>query len=323
VTIHVGSVGFLHVSDVLVTFASGPIESVRVDDVLYTGQMLTLLTWLYEFVSKRLKGARLRDGLPVARTETSRTDAKDAPESQQSPRELDSEEKTKSRRAAILRQSSLAAATREGEPGRSPKGEYGASTDHETDENESRADQNDTNHRGDGAETRETKLPALRRAGSWLAFPKSGSSPRGSPRSPGTPPRGGFDPGTSDSPRSAHTTWAPGASLNVPVLVAGVLVTMRGRTETSRDETRRDAGLAGKNAGDAGDGTRTRTPDRTRKRHQTSFRRKETRRDSRTVFGFRVQDPVRDVAATEGFFELFGVDRDGRFGGERRRVRRR
>jgi hypothetical protein len=119
VTIHVGSVGFLHVSDVLVTFASGPIESVRVDDVLYTGQMLTLLTWLYEFVSKRLKGARLRDGLPVARTETSRTDAKDAPESQQSP-SRDSEEKTKSRRAAILRQSSLAAATREGEPGRSP-----------------------------------------------------------------------------------------------------------------------------------------------------------------------------------------------------------
>ena len=54
VTIHVGSVGFLHVSDVLVTFASGPIESVRVDDVLYTGQMVTLLTWLYKFVSKRL-----------------------------------------------------------------------------------------------------------------------------------------------------------------------------------------------------------------------------------------------------------------------------
>ena len=245
VTIHVGSVGFLHVSDVLVTFASGPIESVRVDDVLYTGKMLTLLTWLYEFVSKRLKGARLRDGLPVARTETSRTDAKDAPESQQSP-SRDSEEKTKSRRAAILRQSSLAAATREGEPGRSPKGDYGASTDHEADAAESRADANDTNHRGDGAETRETKLPALRRAGSWLAFPKSGTSPRGSPRSPGTPPRGGFDPGTSDSPRSANTTWAPGASLNVPVLVAGVLVTMRGRTETSRDETRRDAGLAEK-----------------------------------------------------------------------------
>ena len=199
VTIHVGSVGFLHVSDVLVTFASGPIESVRVDDVLYTGKMLTLLTWLYEFVSKRLKGARLRDGLPVARTETSRTYAKDAPESQQSP-SRDSEEKTKSRRAAILRQSSLAAATREGEPGRSPgrKGDYGASIDHETDAAEFRADANDTNHQGDGAETRETKLPALRRAGSWLAFPKSGTSPRGSPRSPGTPPRGGFDPGTSD-----------------------------------------------------------------------------------------------------------------------------
>ena len=32
----------------------------------------------------------------------------------------------------------------------------------------------------------------------------------------------------------------------MPVLVAGVLVTMRGRTETARDETRRDAGLAEK-----------------------------------------------------------------------------
>ena len=65
VTIHVGSVGFLHVSDVLVTFASGPIESVRVDDVLYTGQMVTA-DGLYEFASKRLRGRGCGTKFPSA-----------------------------------------------------------------------------------------------------------------------------------------------------------------------------------------------------------------------------------------------------------------
>ena len=111
VTIHVGSVGFLHVSDVLVTFASGPIESVRVDDVLYTGQMVTLLTWLYEFASKRLRGARLRDEMPVAPGDEPRSDPKSgggrtAPES-----EASSLAEETARRGAILRQTSLAAAT--------------------------------------------------------------------------------------------------------------------------------------------------------------------------------------------------------------------
>ena len=132
VTIHVGSVGFLHVSDVLVTFASGPIESVRVDDVLYTGQMVTLLTWLYEFASKRLRGVRLRDGLPVAtERDEPRSDPKSgggrtAPESEASSRVSEAEETA--RRGAVLRQTSLAAATpadRAGDAGESAGGESG------------------------------------------------------------------------------------------------------------------------------------------------------------------------------------------------------
>ena len=44
--ITVGAVGFLHVSDVLVTFERGAVASLEIDDVLYTGQIFTLFAWL-------------------------------------------------------------------------------------------------------------------------------------------------------------------------------------------------------------------------------------------------------------------------------------
>ena len=61
--ITVGAVGFLHVRDVVVGFHDGPVERVVVGDVLYTGQLLTLLAWLFEFVGKRARGVRLRDAI--------------------------------------------------------------------------------------------------------------------------------------------------------------------------------------------------------------------------------------------------------------------
>ena len=61
--ITVGAVGFLHVRDVVVRFHDGPVERVVVGDVLYTGQLLTLLAWLFEFVGKRARGVRLRDAI--------------------------------------------------------------------------------------------------------------------------------------------------------------------------------------------------------------------------------------------------------------------
>ena len=78
VDITVGAVGFLHVRDVVVRFHDGPIERVVVGDLLYTGQLLTLLAWLFEFVGKRARGVRLRDAID---DETSRatTAARDEP----------------------------------------------------------------------------------------------------------------------------------------------------------------------------------------------------------------------------------------------------
>ena len=61
--ITVGAVGFLHVRDVVVRFHDGPVERVVVGDLLYTGQLLTLLAWLFEFVGKRARGVRLRDAI--------------------------------------------------------------------------------------------------------------------------------------------------------------------------------------------------------------------------------------------------------------------
>ena len=63
VDITVGAVGFLHVRDVVVRFHDGPVERVVVGDLLYTGQLLTLLAWLFEFVGKRARGVRLRDAI--------------------------------------------------------------------------------------------------------------------------------------------------------------------------------------------------------------------------------------------------------------------
>ena len=59
--ITVGAVGFFHISDLRVEFLDGPIERVVVGDLLYTGRLLTLLAWLFEFVGKRARGVRLRD----------------------------------------------------------------------------------------------------------------------------------------------------------------------------------------------------------------------------------------------------------------------
>jgi hypothetical protein len=61
VDITVGAVGFFHISDLRVEFLDGPIERVVVGDLLYTGRLLTLLAWLFEFVGKRARGVRLRD----------------------------------------------------------------------------------------------------------------------------------------------------------------------------------------------------------------------------------------------------------------------
>ena len=61
VDITVGAVGFFHISDLRVEFLDGPIECVVVGDLLYTGRLLTLLAWLFEFVGKRARGVRLRD----------------------------------------------------------------------------------------------------------------------------------------------------------------------------------------------------------------------------------------------------------------------
>ena len=60
VDITVGAVGFFHISDLRVEFLDGPIERVVVGDLLYTGRLLTLLAWLFEFVGKRARGVRLR-----------------------------------------------------------------------------------------------------------------------------------------------------------------------------------------------------------------------------------------------------------------------
>ena len=79
--ITVGAVGFLHVRDVVVRFHDGPVERVVVGDLLYTGQLLTLLAWLFEFVGKRARGVRLRDAIDdetSRATTAARDDAFDA-----------------------------------------------------------------------------------------------------------------------------------------------------------------------------------------------------------------------------------------------------
>ena len=48
--------GFLHAGEIAVRFERGPIESVELGEVLYTGRLLTLLAWAVEFIAKRLQG---------------------------------------------------------------------------------------------------------------------------------------------------------------------------------------------------------------------------------------------------------------------------
>ena len=190
VTIHVGSVGFLHVSDLLVTFASGPIESVRVDDLLYTGQMVTLLTWLYEFVSKRLRGARLRDEMPVVPGDEPRSDAKRGGGETAPETESRSLAETTARRGAVLRQNSLAAAT---PANRAPDAVSPGS-------------------------------PSTRIAsGDGFPADHGGHASMKSPEDSGERVR------AKASPADPRRSFPKRSSLNVPVLAAGVFVTLRRR----------------------------------------------------------------------------------------------
>ena len=59
--ITVGAIGFLHVTDVALTFERGAVASVEVRDLLYTGRFATLLEWALEFARGRLRGLRLRE----------------------------------------------------------------------------------------------------------------------------------------------------------------------------------------------------------------------------------------------------------------------
>ena len=65
VDIAVGAVNVLRVSDVRVAFERGPVASVSVSEVTYTGRVVTLFAWGTEFLGKRIQGVKLRDRLPA------------------------------------------------------------------------------------------------------------------------------------------------------------------------------------------------------------------------------------------------------------------
>ena len=188
--IEVGAVGFLHVSDVVVNFNAGPVETICVDDLLYTGHITTLGTWLYEFVTRRVRGGRLRESLPGMRHDArahggeetrggSRRGGKSSTRDEQN-------ETASSRRDSLIRENSVGLAFGANV---SPKGAYSGSRNRPEDE--------------------KFETPGRSKSG-------------GDGYEPST-----FETSTSERKEKENGGDAKKIKLNVPVLCAGVRVKLR------------------------------------------------------------------------------------------------
>ena len=223
VDITVGAVGFFHISDLRVEFLDGPIERVVVGDLLYTGRLLTLLAWLFEFVGKRARGVRLRDHID---DETANGGAEGA---DTAVRDGDSSPKHSTSAGAFIARS------------------------------RSLARQSSTVSSNNATSTSVTS-PLRASLGSPTGPHASRTSEAGTGGGAGVD--GGGDPFDEDEPvREPSRSRSSGGgmmNLNVPVLVAGLRVTLRpvssGATKPNKGEG--DTGKQGGGGEDDGDNTK-------------------------------------------------------------------